>query len=54
VANFNAAVLFLFRSKERTKQKAVDGPNPVLKRAKQKQLDRSGGSLTSAGLAALT
>jgi hypothetical protein len=32
----------LFRLKERTKQKAVDSPNPVPKRAEQNQLDRSG------------
>jgi hypothetical protein len=42
VANFNAAVLFLFRSKERDKQKALDYPNSVPKRAEQKQSNRSG------------
>jgi hypothetical protein len=40
-ANFNAA-FFLVRSKDRTKQKAVDGPNPVPKRAERNQLARSG------------
>jgi hypothetical protein len=54
----------LFRSKDRTKQKAVNSPNPVPKRAEQNQLDRSGEwqeksplknmrSLTSAGHAVL-